>query len=120
MQTELPPQKPEVDVYAQQLCDRFDVAKLQATEKKFYPHKSLNKTSIKEIIKDKEPVISSIHSTNSPSMAKMLTLQESIEIQQDQTKKLKVNRHQQLMLPSFSLLLSSFSFYRFLLSTISY
>ncbi len=79
----------DIDVYAKQLCQRFDTKELQGKKKRFYTNKPLTDTSLKNIVKNEEPGIISSAKADLGE-AKMLSLEESIKIQQQQTKQLKV------------------------------
>lgn len=72
------------------MCERFDTSKADETRKRFYTNKSLNKTSVKEMFNEEPKISSGNCSKNAQPMVKLLTLQESIGIQQVQAKILKV------------------------------
>ena len=76
-----------VENFAKELCSRFDSAKKEPRNR-FHTHKSLN-TTIKDFIQNKEPKIVS-GSFENVKEAKLLSLKESLVIQQQQKEHLKV------------------------------
>lgn len=81
----------DIESYAKQLCHRFDSVIPNSKTNRFYAHKSLNHTTIKDIVKDKEPTLTATTSSIiNHDKTKTLSLQESIIIQQKQIKQLKV------------------------------
>ncbi|XP_065212476.1 DNA-directed RNA polymerase II subunit GRINL1A-like [Planococcus citri] len=80
----------DVDLYAQHLCRFFDKNKGENTEKKFYPNRSLNKTFKKSTSNHKEPELSSAYVPKHISgQTKLISLEESIIVHQEQLKHLK-------------------------------
>lgn len=77
--------------FAKDLCSRFDSAKIKESKIRFYTHKSLHATSVKDLVKNKEPeIVPSNSFDNNAKEAKMLSLKESLIVQQKQKEHLKV------------------------------
>lgn len=95
----------DVDLYAKQLCHRLDNKEMDK-KKKFYPHRSLNKTFTRSKPREKEPESSAAYvPKNISGQTKLISLEESMIIHQEQSKHLKVNNFAMFFSLSSSLLL---------------
>lgn len=89
-----------LEEYAKLLCEKFDSVKKDSKTTKFFPYKTLNSSKVEEKVKRKSSGRWEVTAATPPvpvhGDTKLVSLQESIQLQSEQQHKLKVSLTTQL------------------------